>query len=311
MWTEFEIIVGGEEAEYARQAADAAFREIDRMEGLLSRYNPTSDIGQVNLLKPGESARVTADTMECMLAALWVFNETGGAFDVSVGPLINCWRDLEGHARQPSDEEIEHALQIVGMELLAVDPESFSIGWKKSDRVFQSLENPKGKTSNVGKNGHGFFQGLEIDLGGIGKGFAIDKAAEILADWSITNAIINGGTSTVLALGTAPDREDGWALGVGGPWGERSGMDRVILSGKALSGSGKEVKGEHIIDPQTGRPAKTHLAAWAICPSAAISDALATAFMIMPQEKIAALCKRNPKTEAYIVSASQQLVHVK
>jgi len=297
MSTEFEILVSGEEQEYARQAAEAAFREVDRMERLLSRYDASSDVGQINLLKPGESVRITAETLECILAALWVFNETGGAFDVTVGPLINCWRDKEGHARQPSDEEIERARQITGMELLDIDPANFSIGWKE--------------VSNDWKDGHGFFQGLEIDLGGIGKGFAIDKAAEVLEDWNISNAVINGGTSTVLALGTAPNRDDGWALGVGGPWGEKCGMDQVVLSGQALSGSGKEVKGEHIIDPKTGRPTKTHIAAWAVCPSAAVSDALATAFMIMHKDKIEAFCKRNPKTEAYIVPASQRLIHIK
>jgi len=310
MWTEFEIVVAGEDAEYARQASAAAFREIDRMEGLLSRYDAGSDVGQVNLLKPGESVRVTADTMECILTALWVCNETGGAFDVTVGPLINCWRDKEGNTRQPSDEEIERALRITGMELLDIDPDNFSIGWKQTSNDCQR-ESRSASTWSREKNGHGFFQGLELDLGGIGKGFAIDKAAEILEDWNIANAIINGGTSTVLAIGTAPDRKDGWALGVGGPWGEKSGIDKVVISGKALSGSGKEVRGEHIIDPKTGRPTKTHIAAWAICPSAAISDALATAFMIMRKDKIEALCKRNPKTEAYIVPASRRLIHVK
>jgi len=296
MSTEFEILISGDDQEYARQAADAAFREIDRMERLLSRYDPGSDIGQINLLKPGGTVRVTADTMECILTALWVYNETGGAFDATIGPLINCWRDKEGHARQPSDSEIERARQITGMERLTIDPDHFSIGWKDLPTDWEG--------------GHGISQGFEIDLGGIGKGFSIDKAAEVLDDWSIRNALINGGTSTVLALGTAPNQNDGWVLGIGGPWGKKCGMDHVVLKDLALSGSGKEVKGEHIIDPQTGRPTKTHIAAWAICPSAAVSDALSTAFMIMHKNQIEAFCRRNPKTEAYIVPASQQLIHI-
>ncbi len=248
MTTVFEVIVAGQEREYARQAAAAAFREIDRIEKLLNKFDPGSDVGQVNLLKAGESVRVGIDTLECLEKAIWAHTVSGGLFDPTVG---------------------------TGFQGLEIDRENFSVGWKKE-----------------GKG--------EIDLGGIGKGFAIDKAAGILADWGVAEAVVNGGTSTALALG----RE--WELGVGGPWEERT----IQLKNQALSGSGTDVKGAHIINPKTGKPATRHLAAWAVHPSAAASDALSTAFMMMEKEKIGQLCAANPGTLAFVVEQNGSLVKI-
>jgi len=252
MTTQFEVIVAGQDREYARQASGALFREFDRIEKVLSKYDAGSDIGQVNLLKPGESVRVGIETLECLERAVWAHEVSGGLFDPTLG---------------------------TGFQWLEIDHANFSIGWKK--------------------DGKG-----ELDLGGIGKGYAIDKAAEILADWEIGQAVINGGTSTVLALGKD------WELGVGGPWGERVGLNTVTLKDQALSGSGTEVKGQHIINPKTGKPAQHHLAAWAIHSSAAASDALSTAFMMMEQEKIEQLCTKNPGTIAFVVKQDESLIKI-
>lgn len=248
MTTVFEVIVAGQEREYARQAAAAVFREIDRIERLLNKHDPGSDIGQVNLLKAGESVRVGIETLECLEMAVWAHAVSGGLFDPTVG---------------------------TGFQWLEPDRSNFSIGWNKE-----------------GKG--------EIDLGGIGKGFAIDKAAEILADWGVGEAVVSGGTSTALALGR------GWELGVGGPWEEQM----VQLENRALSGSGTDVKGAHIINPKTGCSATRHLAAWAIHPSAAASDALSTVFMMMEQKKIGQLCAANPGTLAFVVEQNGSLVKI-
>ena len=95
-----------------------------------------------------------------------------------------------------------------------------------------------------------------------------------------------------------------------GDWGEKAGMTEVKLKDKAISGSGTEVKGSHILNPKTGKPAQRHLAAWAIHPSAAVSDALSTAFMMMEEEKIKQLCAANPGTTAYIVRPDEHLVRI-
>ena len=251
MTTMFEVIVSGQEHEYARQASAAAFREIDHIEKLLNQFDAGSDVGQINLLGPGEKVRVAIETIECIEQAVWAHGATGGLFDPTVG---------------------------TGFQGLEVDRENFSIGWN----------------TQVGK------PTPQLDLGGIGKGFAIDKAAEVLAEWEIGEAIINGGTSTVLALGKK------WKLGVGEPWEPQI----LLLKDRALSGSGTEVKGAHIINPQTGNPAKHHLAAWAVHPSAALSDALSTAFMMMRKEKIEQLCIKNPGTRAFVVEQNEVLVEI-
>jgi thiamine biosynthesis lipoprotein len=252
MTTTFEVCIAGQQQEYARQASGAVFSEIDRIDGLLNKYDAGSDVGQINLLEAGGSVRIGIETIECLEHAAWAYQVSGGLFDPTLGS---------------------------GYRWLNVDKAGFSVGWDAA-----------------GKG--------ELDLGGIGKGYAIDKAAEVLADWDVTEALINGGNSTVLALG----RE--WELGVGGPWGEKAGQSKVTLKNQALSGSGTEVKGEHIVNPLTGAPAERHLAAWAIHSSAARSDALSTAFMMMTPAEIKSLCGRDPLIVAFVVEKNEHLLRI-
>jgi thiamine biosynthesis lipoprotein len=252
MTTSFEVIVCGQEREYARQAAGAVFRELDRIENLLNKYDAGSDVGQVNLLDAGGFVRVGIETLECLEQAVWAHEVSGGLFDPTLG---------------------------TGFGNLTVERDRFSVGWQAA-----------------GKG--------ELDLGGIGKGYAIDKAAEILADWDVADAVLNGGTSTVLARGRP------WDMGIGGPWGEKAGLTSVTLKDRALSGSGTDVKGAHIINPKTRRPAERHLAAWAIHPSAAKADALSTAFMMMEVEKITELCREYPEIAACVVQPDGGLIRI-
>jgi thiamine biosynthesis lipoprotein len=268
MTTQFEVIVSGQEREYARQAAGAVFHEIERLNNLLNKYDAGSDIGQINLLTPGTSIRVGIETIECLEKSIWAHTVSGGLFDPTVG---------------------------TGFQWLEVDRANFTVGWKSRTGILpvDSARAGHGQDAHATKP--------QLDLGGIAKGYAIDKAVEVLADWDVTEAVINGGTSTVLALGKE------WELGVGGPWGEKVGLTKVKLKNQALSGSGTEVKGAHIINPKTGKAAKRHLAAWAIHSSAACSDALSTAFMMMETGKIAHLCKANPGTVAFVVKQDESL----
>ena len=252
MTTIFEVIIDKQEREYARQAAGEIFRRIDRLENLLSKYNSSSDVGQINLLKPAESVRLGSEVIECLEVAAWAYKATGGLFDPTLG---------------------------TGFEQLKIDRENFTAGWKQA--------------------GNG-----KLDLGGIGKGYALDNVKTLLEDWGITEAVLNAGDSTALALG----RE--WALGVGGDWGEKFGMTEVILKDKAISGSGTEVKGSHIINPKTGKPARRHRAAWAIHPSAAVADALSTAFMMMEENMIEQLCRTHSGTVAYVVRQDERLIKI-
>jgi thiamine biosynthesis lipoprotein len=123
---------------------------------------------------------------------------------------------------------------------------------------------------------------LEFDLGAIGKGFALDRMAEVLLEWDCPSYLLVGGGSSILA-GAAPPGASGWSVGVGEGNNER----RYELEHCSLSGSGVAVKGAHILDPRTGQPAQQRSRAWALAPSAAVSDALSTACMVLSESEIA------------------------
>lgn len=126
---------------------------------------------------------------------------------------------------------------------------------------------------------------LHLDLGAIGKGFALDRLAEVLGTWGITSACLNSGGSTVLAL-APPAGEMGWPAGIG----EGATPRTLPLAQAALSGSGIAVKGSHLIDPRSGAPAKRAQRVWALAPTAAVADALSTAFFVWEEDQVAAFC---------------------
>jgi thiamine biosynthesis lipoprotein len=122
---------------------------------------------------------------------------------------------------------------------------------------------------------------IDFDLGAIGKGFALDCAAELLRDWECASYLLNAGGSSILA-GDAPGDLDGWSCGLG----EHGSPRRIFLTNASLSGSGVAVKGNHILDPRTGQPALRQSRVWALCDTAAESDALSTAAMILAEPEL-------------------------
>ncbi len=265
MGTTFEAILAEPNANYARQVSQAVFSEIDRLETCFSRFDPTSQIGIINRLTPGQSLSVCVDVYDCLTTAFLIQNQTKGAFDINFAATN----------RTPFKQ------REIPVELKRL----------KHGFFVECPKNQIGLTEG----------GVDFDLGGIGKGFALDKALDILDDWSIDNALIHGGTSTVLAIGDAPiGRKKGWPVGVGGNWPVLKDF-RVFLKSRALSGSGFEVKGGHIINPRTGQKASGHLGAWVSHPSAAIADALSTAFLVMDPLEVNSYCAEFPDTWALVL----------
>jgi thiamine biosynthesis lipoprotein len=155
--------------------------------------------------------------------------------------------------------------------------------------------------------------GASLDLGGIGKGYAVDRMAELLLEWDVPSALVHGGFSSVRAL-EAPPGLDGWPLRLSAP-GQGTTLARISARQQALGASGT-LKGDHIRDPRTGQPAPERAAAWVAVAAeaaveegqspAAVADALSTAFMILTVEEVGALCSRFPELQAWLVPARGQ-----
>jgi thiamine biosynthesis lipoprotein len=258
MATEWEIIIADEHEIIATNAAREAFSDLDDLEDELSRFRPSSDIARLSRMSAGAKFPLGLATYDCLSLAIDVFKETGGAFDISIAPLMNIWRHPDGMLLRPTEDQITAAKERCGMRCIELDHESLN--------AIVQHDYPS------------------LDLGGIGKGYALDQMAEVLRRNEITHALLHSGTSTVLAM-DPPEGEPGWPIGAD---------TNLLLKNQALSGSGSEVQGDHIIDPRSGHPVEAQRTqVWSIAPTAALADALSTAFIILSDEEIAALCQKH------------------
>ena len=273
MATTFEIIIQHEDARYAEQAAWQAFDELDRLEGELSRYIENSDISRINHLPAGQPLRIGLAAFECLQLAARVHAETSGAFDITIGSLLKCWLNKDRTLRNPSKQELELAHQQTGMHFIKLNEDQYTV---------ELLTSP-----------------IQVDLGGVGKGYALDVMAELLHGWSIDTAILHGGFSTVLAS-DAPAGTKGWPLTLSNPLDRSQRLAYLHLRARAVSGSGIE-KGQHIIDPRTARPVQGRRAAWASAADGGTADALSTAFMVMSPEQIGRYCSHHPDVRAMVI----------
>jgi thiamine biosynthesis lipoprotein len=258
MATYFEIAIADQPQNYARKAAETAFRELDRLENELSRYIESSDISRANNLARGASTVISDDAVECLIIAADVTLATNRAFDPAYA------------SERPPD--------------LAPDLPPFTLDPDTRTLTSHAIH-------------------LHLDLGAVGKGYALDRMADTLREWKIPSAYLNSGGSTVLALDPPPG-ESGWQVGIG----EGRGRRAIPLAQAALSGSGTAVKGPHLIDPRTGEPAPRITRAWALAPNAALADALSTAFFVQTEAEIAALCAAHETIGAAITAPDESLL---
>ena len=275
MATVFEIYITDDDETYARQGAQAAFAEVDRLELEMSRFISNSDISRLNDAVSGETVDLGVDVFECLSRAREMYDKTSGAFDISVGALYSCWLNDDRTLRQPSDEELARACELTGLDHLKLNEEDFS--------------------AEV------LTEGVQFDLGGIGKGYAAEKMAEILREWSLGQALVLAGASSVLSV-SVPEGMTGWPIKLRHPGNREDVLARFELTEGAISGSGNQ-KGQHIIDVRSveGVPVEGRLAAWAMAPDAVAADALSTAFMMLSTGDIDDYCLANPGTAAIIV----------
>jgi len=278
MATTWGIFIGGADAEYARTAALAAFEGLHRLETELSRFNPGSDVSRISRLRAGQAVKVGLDTFACLKAAARIHAETDGAFDVTLGGLQDLWWPKKARARPPEPRDIAEARRRTGMHLLVLDEDEHAVGVRAGP--------------------------VTVDLGGIGKGYAVDQMVELLKDWSIEAALVHGGRSTVFGHGTPPGK-DGWPIAAYGPGKAPGTLGSARLVSQALSGSGSPPGARHVLDPRTGRPAEANLGAWVVTESATDADALSTAFLVMRPAEVEQYCRQHPGTSGMLLEEKE------
>lgn len=268
MATRWQIRLCGTDEAEAAQAAHEAFAQLDFLDNLLSRFIASSDISQINALRTGEKFRPMPETLKCLKIALKIAEATQQAFNPAAGTLIDFWKNRVrsncGNAPGFCEEMPEWRAAI----------ENFRFGTLalREDGEIKCVE-----------------AGAQLDLGGIGKGFALDEMAEILRLWGFENALLVAGGSTILAL-DAPEDNAGWKIALGG------GTKPYALANAALSSSGTQFHSSHLINPRTGLPAAPRRGnVRVIAETAAEADALSTAFFVMSDAETAEFLNAFPK----------------
>ena len=260
MNTRFELALYGEDRHRLRAAGEQAIEEILRIEKQLNRFDPQSDVSYINSNAWCEEVKVEAGLFDLLEQARRINKLTDGAFDISVTPLMRAWGLSDGrNGKVPSDSELQQAKDISGMHLVRLDSANQTVSFEKN--------------------------GVELDLGAIGKGYAIERAVDILRECGVDSALIHGGTSTIYAIGSRPDMSM-WKVLVSNSDDYIKTIELKDSSLSVSSQSGKfflhdDIKYGHIIDPKSGIPVNhTHLA-YAIGPSPILTDALSTALLVM------------------------------
>ncbi|UCF34242.1 MAG: FAD:protein FMN transferase [Phycisphaerales bacterium] len=262
-----------DDPDYAQQAMQAVFDEIDRLEQEFSRFIPHSDVARINALAPGQSVRVGIETMECLILAERIRLQTGGAFDVA-------FRSTPRDASEAAPDS--QARDTTGTRRDAVSRSRGVIELDHAERLVTVRQGA-----------------VNVDLGALGKGYAIDQAIKMLEDWGFEQYLLHAGQSTVYSRGTPPG-ESAWQVSLRHPQDPKKVLGQVGLRDQALSGTGRILHGPHIIDPRTGEPAHGAAGSWASAASAAESDAMSTAFLVLAPHQVGEYCARHSGVAAIV-----------
>jgi len=261
MATTFSIVLSGDDRGRMEQAADAAFDEVHRLERLLSNYKPDSEWSEVNRTAAIRPVRVSAELFQLLSNCLTYSRQSGGAFDITVAPLMKVWGFYNGEGALPRPADVTDALTRVGHRHVRLDAAAQTA---RFDRV-----------------------GVELDPGGIGKGYAVDRMVEVLRQSGIHTALVSVGSS-IYGLGAPPDEAAGWRITIRAPDDENTSAAEVFLRDMSLSTSGSYEKFfwadgrryAHIIDPRTGYPADGTASVSVMAPRTIDSEAWAKPFFI-------------------------------
>ncbi len=262
MGSTYSLILYDEDRDKMVQAADDAFDEARRLDALLSNYKADSEWSMVNREAALHPVAVSDELFNVISACVRYSRESDGAFDITVGPLMKVWGFYKGTGHLPKPAEVKAAKAQTGWQNIVLDPEKKTVFFKK--------------------------QGLNLDPGGIGKGYAVDKMADLLKKRGIHSALVAGSGSSIYCIGTPPDEPEGWTVAIKDPKDEFKTLDDVHLKDQSMSTSGSYEKFfiadgkvySHIMDPRTGYPAQGTLSVSIITPKTIDSEAWAKPYFI-------------------------------
>jgi thiamine biosynthesis lipoprotein len=281
----FEITLDDRDARHMH-AARLALDEVDGIEARLTVFRESSLLSDVN--RRAASEPVTVD--EDLFALLWLSRDlnrdTEGAFDITTTPLSHCWGFLQREGRLPSVDAIEHARGLIGMHRVVLDRETHTVRFSR--------------------------EGMALNLGSIGKGWALDAIARGLVAQRVPRALLSAGSSSVLAVGVS---REGWPIDITSAQVPGTRLARLTLHYGALgtSGAGEQfidvdgVRYGHVLDPRTGWPASGVLSASVIADSAAVADALSTAFLVGGPALAERYCAAHPNMLALVTMDDESL----
>jgi thiamine biosynthesis lipoprotein len=280
MACEYAIDAYGPDADSLPRIVDEAFDEVDRIDRLMSHYKPDSPLSHVNREAAHHPVAVEAELFDFIVDAMRYHHDSDGAFDITVGPLMKAWGFFRGEGRVPDAQELAAAHRLVGGAHVILNPRSHTIGFDEP--------------------------GVELDLGGIAKGYAVDRVVALFNRRHIAAALISAGGSTIYAIG-APPGHDGWDIAIQDPIDSRRVALTVRLKDRAVSIAGRSEKSfeaggvtySHIMDPRTGTPAQGVLSVAVLASTGTAGDALDDALFVLGPERSRAYLNRLRDVEAY------------
>ena len=251
----YSIVVYGPDRTKLEAAVNSAFEEIERLDQLLSNYKPTSAWSEVNRNAGKRAVPVPDELYRLLDACLDYSRRSEGAFDITVGPLMKVWGFYKGTGRLPHRAEVRTALAQVGSRHIGLDPAARAVRFARP--------------------------GVDMDPGGIGKGYAVDRAVAVLRQSGISSGFISAATSTVYGIGVPPGDARGWEVRIVHPKNRNQTVAALHLKDESMSTSGNYEKFfvaggriySHIMNPRTGYPAEGMLQVSVVAPRALDSEA--------------------------------------
>lgn len=276
------------------EAAGEVLNLIHAMEAWMSIYRESSELSTVNRLAATEPVSVRRELFDLLKTAFSIHQRTGGCFDLASGALTRLWRKCRQQQRIPLQSEIDAALDHAGLGHVELREESRSVSFRRS--------------------------GIVLDPGAIGKGFALDEGCDWLSrlDHAPRAFLLHGGHSSLIARGPHHGHP-GWPVGIGNPLFTEKRLGTLLLCDQAMATSGSNIQffrhdGKrygHILDPRTGWPIDGMLSVTVLAPSAALADALSTAFFVMGVEKARLCCENWPGVGAILLPFPDQGARVR